>query len=77
MIPQNRAAYNQNRRAYTPSYNSPRMSTRPQYNNSRIGNNIFTDRRSTITLQRRTQSRTYSAPSRTNYSEYTYLFSTK
>ncbi len=56
--PQNRATYQENRRTYTPSYENPRMGTRPQYNNSRIG--VTTNRRVEIN----TQSRTYSAPTR-------------
>ena len=64
---------NQNRRAYRPgylqSYNSPRMSTRPQYNNTRNGFfGAFNRNRTVVTQQRNTQSRTYSMPSRRNYS---------
>lgn len=73
IVPQNRTAYGESRRDYTPSYNNPRMNTRPQYNNSRItdaSNRRFESstqsrtQTSTFNRQSSTQSRTYSAPSR-------------
>lgn len=81
VAPQNRRTYTENRRTYTPSYNNTRLSTRPQYNNSRVGD--VSNRRTQTTTQSRTQtnifnrtpntqvrtqSRTYSAPTR-SYNE--------
>jgi hypothetical protein len=75
----------QNKRTYTPTYITPRMSTKPQYNNSTVQPRVSTNQQrygyehtTPINTQPKTQtrssvstqSRTYSAPSRSSNSSY-------
>ena len=60
-----KTTYSQSKRSYSPSYNQPRMNVRPAYNNSSTTHrniNTMPQRNTNIGIQRRTESRTYSAP---------------
>jgi hypothetical protein len=76
---QTRPEYNNSNRTYTPSYNNPRMPARPSYNNSRPAENPAVNRSresqnqgvtrtpATQSVQRRTESSNYTAPSGNTY----------